>query len=68
MDQPPAPQNLPISDPHSDITRQSHDQGGDITHKSHDQGVDMGTDPEVARLGMQLDAWCLELKKNVLVS
>ena len=24
-------------------------------------------DPEVARLGMKLDEWCLDLKRNVLV-
>ena len=35
----------------------------DVTQGSHDMGVDQ----EVASLGMQLDAWCLDLKRNVLV-
>ena len=49
-----------------DITHRSHDQD-DITHRSHDQDDNTEADPEMARLERQLDTWCLELKRNVLV-
>lgn len=62
--QPPPSQNLP-SETHPTLTNNgSH---SDITHRSHNQGDNTETDPEMARLERQLDTWCLELKRNVLV-
>ena len=64
--EPSRPQNPTIPDSHT-RSNGSHDQGGDITQTSRDRGDDVGMDPEVARLEIQLDTWCLELKRNVLV-
>ena len=47
-----------------DITGGSHDQ----SHDSEDIIQPPGMDPEMARLETQLDTWCLDLKRNVLVS
>ena len=59
---PPPSQNPPFLDPHTRTLT------NDITRGSHTHDGDVGTDPEVTRLGTQLDTWCLDLKRNVLVS
>ena len=58
-----------------DSSEESHDQSGGIKGGSHDHSHDSEegllklptVDPELVRLGTQLDAWCLDLKRNVLV-
>lgn len=73
----------PVSTPGNvshDFTHTSHDsrvRSHDFTRSSHDsqvrsrdleQGGGHEVDPELARLGGQLDEWCSSLKHNVLVS
>ena len=76
----PRSQTVPVPQGHypasngsygDDISEESHDQSGDIEGGSHDSEEGLQklptADPEMVRLETQLDAWCLDLKRNVLV-
>ena len=71
-DVPPPPPPAPPSSSYS--TRDGLHRHDNPTHESHDhsgggdEGVNFrGLDPDMTRLDSQLDVWCLDLKRNVLV-
>ena len=45
----------------------SSSESHDLSHDSEEVVQTPTLDPEMARLENQLDAWCLDLKRNVLV-
>lgn len=60
----PTPPGPPPYTQTDDITSESHDQ----SHNSEEEVIQQsGVDPEMARLENQLDIWCLDLKRNILV-
>ena len=61
----PTPPGPPPYTQTDDITSsESHDQ----SHSSEEEVIQQfGVDPEMARLENQLDVWCLDLKRNILV-
>lgn len=55
----------------------THHQSHNVPSESHDESVEShdeigmrshDVDPEMVRLESQLDGWCLDLKRNILVS
>lgn len=61
----PTPPGPPPYTQTDDITSsESHDQSRNSEEEVIQQS---GVDPEMARLENQLDVWCLDLKRNILV-